>query len=137
MLYGCPKNGRLVAVQDQAGFDATHDSVKSLWVGVPDGTRAGATEVEGVWTNPPPPPAVLSYVDDVPTFLMRFSGPERVAIRASTDELVVDFMTLLNDPRTVAVNRALESVQQGVGYLEQINLIPEGRAAQILAPDAV
>lgn len=63
-------------------------------------------------------------------FLRRFTAPERIAIRASTNPIIVDFMSLLDlaldvrldDPDTVA----------GVHYLEALNLIGEGRAAEIL-----
>ena len=64
-------------------------------------------------------------------FLRRFTTAERIAIRASTNPVIVDFMSLLglaldvrlDDPDTV----------QGVEYLESLNLIGEGRAAEILA----
>lgn len=63
-------------------------------------------------------------------FLRRFTSAERIAIRASTNPVIIDFMTLLDlaqdvrldDPDTVA----------GVNYLESLNLIGEGRAAEIL-----
>lgn len=64
-------------------------------------------------------------------FLRRFTAPERIAIRASTDPIIVDFLHLLTlaqdielaDPDTVA----------GVNYLEQQGLLSAGRAAEILA----
>lgn len=64
-------------------------------------------------------------------FLRRFTTAERIAIRSSTNPVIVDFMQLLDlaqdvrldDPDTVA----------GVNYLETLTLIGEGRAAEILA----
>ena len=63
-------------------------------------------------------------------FLRRFTAPERIAIRASTNPVIVDFMSLLDlaqdvrldDPDTVA----------GVNYLETLTLISKGRAADVL-----
>ena len=63
-------------------------------------------------------------------FLRRFTAEERIAIRASANPVIVDFMSLLDlaqdvqldDPDTVA----------GVHYLETLTLISVGRAAEIL-----
>lgn len=73
-----------------------------------------------------PPP--LSQLE----FLRRLTVSERVAIRASADPVVIDFLHLLslaqdvrlNDPDTIA----------GVNYLEQAGLLAEGRGWVILAP---
>lgn len=64
-------------------------------------------------------------------FLRRFTASERVAIRASSNPIIIDFMSLLDlaldvrldDPDTIA----------GVNYLETLELIGAGRAAEILA----
>lgn len=64
-------------------------------------------------------------------YLRRFTQAERIAVNGSADPIVQDFMTMLNmaeeivliDPDTVA----------GTNYLEQLGLIGEGRAAEILA----
>lgn len=64
-------------------------------------------------------------------FLRRFTTQERIAIRGSTNPVIVDFMQLLDlaldvrldDPDTV----------DGLHYLESLNLIGVGRAAEILA----
>lgn len=64
-------------------------------------------------------------------FLRRFTAYERIAIRASSNPIIVDFMSLLDlaldvrldDPDTIA----------GVNYLETLELIGAGRAAEILA----
>lgn len=65
-------------------------------------------------------------------FQRRFTVEERIAIRASSDPLVIDWLELskiaqgitLGDPDVIA----------GAAYLEQQGLIGPGRAAQILAP---
>jgi hypothetical protein len=63
-------------------------------------------------------------------FQRRFTAAERVAIRASSDSLVIDWMELskiaqeidLSDPDVIA----------GVEYLEALALIGTGRAAAVL-----
>ena len=67
--------------------------------------------------SPAPAEPVLRFVVDVPSFFMRFTAPERIAIRESHDPVVADFLALINDPRTAKVNLALPTVQQGVAYL--------------------
>lgn len=89
----------------------------------------------------PPANLATNTVIDVPTFFMRFTAAERIAIRKSTDPVVEDFMTLLNDPRTSKVNLALPTVQGAVAYLAgQVGepplaepLIAADRVATILA----
>lgn len=98
----------------------------------------------GAWT-PPAGCSVRPYVappleessGDLPApiltqlaFLRRFTPEERIAIRASTDPVVQDFLHLLglqdirlDDADTIA----------GVGYLESLGLLAAGRAAVVLA----
>lgn len=64
-----------------------------------------------------PPEPALNFVDDVPTFQMRFTPGERIAIRASQDALVVDFQRLLDDPRVTHVDRARDQVKGAILYL--------------------
>lgn len=75
--------------------------------------------VDGSFTPPAP-----QLIDDVPTFLLRIPPASRIAIRASTDAGVVDFLALLNDPRTQAVNRSLPSVQQAIEYMTTVGTPP-------------
>ena len=65
-------------------------------------------------------------------FMRRFTAQERIAIRASTDPILADFLWLLgqapdvrlDDPDTIA----------GVNYVESLGLVVPGRGAEILAP---
>lgn len=83
----------------------------------------------GVFTPPDPVPAPVVPLTQL-AFLRRFTAEERIIIRASTDPGVEDFLhllgmaqeILLDDPDTVA----------GVNYLEQLGLLEEGRAAEVL-----
>ena len=66
------------------------------------------------------------------TFLRRFTAQERIAIRASNDPLIADFLHLLEMAQDIDLTDA--DTQMGVGYLEQQALIAEGRAVEILTP---
>lgn len=128
-----------------------HPAIAAEFVNVPPEVEAGWIKTGSTWGPPPPrgdlppPPIPTTLTIDVPTFLMRFTAPERVAIRASEDPLVVDFLRLLDDPRTVRVNVGLAPVQQALGYLAGLSqpnpltpaLIEPSRLAEILAPQPV
>lgn len=60
-----------------------------------------------------------------------FTQQERIAIRASSDPIVVDFRELAALPDTIDL--ADPDVMGGTRYLEQLNLIAAGRATTILA----
>jgi hypothetical protein len=63
-------------------------------------------------------------------FLRRFTTEERIAIRASTDAVVQDFLHLLGLAQDIRVDDA--DTVAGVNYLEQESLLATGRAAAIL-----
>ena len=64
-------------------------------------------------------------------FLTRFTASERIAIRASTDPIVIDFMELLN--LATYIDLGDQNTIDGVNYLASQNLIAAGRVAEILA----
>ena len=132
-------------IVDGAAVDVTtinpsaifHPEIAAQFIVVPDGTETGATYADGIWTNPPPPePAapVQSYLltPSRPQFLLLFTGPERVAIRASTDALVVDFLDIVKDPALEWIDLSLASVQEGIAYLVTLTLLTQARANTIL-----
>ena len=67
-------------------------------------------------------------------FENRFTRDERKAIRraASTDEDVQDFMSLA--AKATHIDLSLQQTIESVHALEQMGLIGEGRAAEILSP---
>lgn len=62
-------------------------------------------------------------------FLSRFTTSERIAIRnrAKTDDIVLDFMEMLNASGGVYMTLG----RQGIGYLQAIGILTVERAAQI------
>lgn len=79
------------------------------------------------WEPVAAPSAPLTQLN----FLRRFTAPERIAIRASADPVVIDFLHLLSLAQSVRLDDA--DTLAGVGYLEQAGLVAVGRAAEILA----
>lgn len=67
-------------------------------------------------------------------FQMLFSIQEAVAIDAAkeTDPAVRIFWKLLDDPRTDIVDRNLQPIQDMIMHLEDVKLLAEGRAKQII-----
>lgn len=68
-------------------------------------------------------------------FKMLFSMPERVSISAakSTDPIIADFYSLLDDPRTENVDMSFSAVQEMLDYLVSKSLLTSARKAQILS----
>jgi hypothetical protein len=103
---------------------------------VEDTVLVGAESVNGVWVNP----TIATIVEAVKVaplispieFKMLFSAQERIAIKASVDPVVQDFISIVEDPRLNNVDRNLQSVKDALNYLELINLIAKGRALEIL-----
>jgi hypothetical protein len=104
---------------------------------IPDGIVVGATLVSGTWTNPPvsTPAAEVIVVPMLSPveFKMLFTSAERIAIKASTDAVVIDFFEIVNDTRLTQVDRNMQSVKDAIMYLETDGLLTAGRAAEILS----
>lgn len=92
--------------------------------------RSQYDEASGLFTLAPPTipePAPLTQL----AFLRRFTAPERIAIRASTDPIIVDFLHLVNLAQDILVTDS--DTAMGVNYLAQQGLIAPERVAEILA----
>jgi hypothetical protein len=79
--------------------------------------------------------AELSILDDPVTvssyeFLNRFTQAERIAIRASTDVYVQDFITLVQAAQVV--NTSNETMIAGMAYLVTLGLLTSERKDEIL-----
>lgn len=137
-LYGHILNGVVVALNTQAAYDATHASVQNLWTVIPNGTQVGATaNGSGGWTNPAAdttPPVVTPM-----QFYTSFTPAERIAIKASTNQMVQEFWdTYERAERTGSpINLGLISVVEGINYMATpapgVALLAPARVAQILA----
>lgn len=63
-------------------------------------------------------------------FLNRFTMNERIAIRASTDPIVIDIMNLFDAAEYISTNDP--NTVQGIGYLGVIGILTQARVAEIL-----
>lgn len=125
MYYTITKDGLLVGVtkENAYGFDLPGVSIHEFDGNIPDLNSS-------VWSD-----EAGELVSDTKTltkllFLNRFTMTERVAIRASTDPIVIDILSLLEIAEYVDVND--QNTMQGVGYLAMIGLIANERVAEIL-----
>jgi hypothetical protein len=73
----------------------------------------------------PPKVTVIEYK-------MLFTSTERIAVKASTDPVIIDLQELMNDPRTVNVDLSLQSISDALDYMTALGLIAPGRKAEIL-----
>jgi len=123
----------------------------ALFTEVPDGTPVGATLAkDGVtWTNPPitpitpsPSPAPPQIVYPVLTpmqFYLAFKPQERIAIKTSTDPVIVEFWDTFQLAVTAnaGIDPNLASIQEGLTYLSApteptVAIITAERIPQIL-----
>ena len=70
-------------------------------------------------------------------FKLLFSSAERIAINSSTDAVVKDFLSIINDPRLSVVNLGLKSTVDALTYMASIGLIAEDRIPEILRGEMV
>ena len=138
MKYARIVNGIAVDVRDDCPDGLYVPDIVSEFVEVPDnvednyffdGTEWTAPVVfEPVVTDPLIP--IISPVE----FKLLFTPQERVSIKKeiSTDEIIEDLFTILDDPRLTNVNLNLESNVAIMDYLEQKGLITAERKAEIM-----
>lgn len=93
------------------------------------GTARLLADDETVEFPPPPAPPREMQLTKL-QFLRLFTTAERIAIRASSDPVIVDFLQLLDLAQDVRLDDP--DTVQGVHYLESEGLIAAGRAAEIL-----
>jgi hypothetical protein len=78
-------------------------------------------------------PAITSNPVPAIDFKLRFTAQERIAIYASTDDFVIDFRQLLDDPRLQNVDVLLPTTIDAIDYLIALSLLDASRKDEILA----
>jgi len=81
------------------------------------------------WTPNAPVLPSISPVE----FKLLFTATERIAIRSvkTTDDVLHDFMSIIEDPRLTLVNLNLKSVQEGIDYLVMLEILTPERAVEV------
>lgn len=129
-------------VQEVIDFDPAerfHTTIAAMFTQVPVTAHVGYSLVAGVWTAPAPvasTPLPVVYPILTPTlFYVCFTTQERIAIKASTDPVVVELLATLNMCLAAGaeINLNLASTRADVQYMETIGLLAPGRYAQIIA----
>lgn len=104
---------------------------------VADDVAIGAELINGVWVNPEivQPETPTQTVEEVSPveFKLLFTVHERIAIKNSQDEIVKDFMDIVNDPKLTKVVLTLQSTKDALNYMQTINLLEVGRVDEILS----
>jgi len=77
-------------------------------------------------------PIIIKTLSPI-AFKLRFTPQERVAIYASTDVIVRDFISILDDPRLQSIDLSLQSTIDTVNYLISIGLVGSTRKDEILS----
>jgi hypothetical protein len=128
MFYAQLTNGIVTSVTETAG--ELPEAANLIAIDSYDVSLIGHT-YDGNHFNPPiiVPTKLVPAID----FKLRFTAPERVAIYASTDDFVIDFRQLLDDPRLQNVDVMLPTTIDAIDYLISLNLLDANRKNEILA----
>lgn len=119
--------------------DLFHPTVAMQFVEVPDFVENGWTFDGADWSAPPAvspvTPSNIPPIVSVPTFKLLFTSAERIAINnaKTTDPVIADFFSILDDPRTAEINLALQSVQEMLDYLVSQSLLTAERKDEIVS----
>jgi hypothetical protein len=89
-------------------------------------------EVEEENNSPEPLVPLLPLLTPV-EFKLLFTPTERIAIKNTrpTDEILDDFMDIIDDPRLDTVNFNLQSTKDAIDYLVSIEVLTVERAVQV------
>jgi len=70
-------------------------------------------------------------------FKLLFTSAERIAINASVDPVVIDFMSIVDDQRTTKINLTIPSTVNALNYLVSLTLLADTRVDEILEAKAM
>lgn len=133
------ENGIIRDIAHSEPIEIYHPDIAAFYnTDVPDNAQIGWQLIDDEWL----PPLAISIVSEpvVPTrkllspieFKLLFKAPERVAIYQSTDLIVKDFLSILDDTRLTQVDLSLQDNIDAIQYLVSIDLLTPERATEIL-----
>ena len=120
--------------------DLFHPDIAAFFdTDVPDDAANGDGWVNGELIKPdlviaPVVPAPVAARVSPVEFMLLFTSPERVAIKAlrQTDPIIDDFLDIIEDPRLTYVDLGLGSTVSAIDYLIYVGLVAPERKAEIL-----
>jgi hypothetical protein len=135
MKYAYIENNIVKEVVQSNPFQLFGQGYAALFIDAPDEAQQGWVFNNGLFTPPipvvvAPQPILVSPVE----FMLLFTSPERVAIKAArlTDPIIDDFLDIIEDPRLTFVNLSLGSTLAALDYMIYTNLIAAERKAEIV-----
>ena len=143
MKFAWIENNKVRDVCHGTPADCYHPDVAVFYdTQVPDDAANGDGWVNGELIKPEPPAPLPPVEPPAPVppkvspveFMLLFTSPERVALKAarSTDPVIDDWMDIVQDPRLTHVDLALQSTQDALSYLVSVNILTTERRDQIL-----
>lgn len=127
----------------QEGFtfeESIHPDLAPLFTEVPDNVTVNSTiDSKGKWTIAPTlesAPVKIVYPEVTPMeFQMLFTSSERISIKklTQTDPVIEDWWSIATNPLLKTVDLNLNSVQETLSYLTQINVLTEERKQEVLS----
>lgn len=138
MKYARIVNGIAVDVRTESPGGCFTPDVVEEFVNVPDNVEEHWILTGTDWNAPViPEPVVVEPLIPIISpveFKLLFTPQERLAIKAarSTDDIIDDLFTILDDPRLTVVNLNLDSNKNAVAYLHSKGLITAERKEEIM-----
>lgn len=133
------ENGRIRDICHGEPTACFHPAVAALYTEDVPGNSANGDGWNGTTLTKPTPatPEVISAVPPKVSpveFMLLFTSTERVAIKAArvTDQIIDDFLDIIEDPRLTQVDLALGSTQGALDYFTALGILAAGRKATIL-----
>jgi len=133
MRYAWIENDIIRDIAPGAPEQFYHPSVAANYdTEVPDNAANGDTFTDGVLTKRPvpvvvtPEPQPVVFVPPKVTVIeykMLFTSAERIAVKTSTDPVIIDLQELMNDPRTVNVDLSLKSISDALDYMTDRKIV--------------
>lgn len=138
MKYARIINGIAIDVRAESPDGCFTPEIAAEFVEIPDNVQDHWILTGTEWAAPViPEPVVVEPLIPIISpveFKLLFTPQERLAIKAarSTDDIIDDFFTILDDTRLTAVNLNLESNKAVMEYLQSKGLITAERKEEIM-----
>ena len=143
MAFAWVENGKIRDVAHDVPDHIYAPEVARFYNSVVPDAAANGDAWDGKTLTKPVPPVIVPLPPAAPVitpmqFLLLFTGPERVSIRAArgSDALIADLLAIIEDQRLDEVNLGSKTTTDAVGYLAIKGHINAARIPEILGGKA-